>query len=387
MDRANLPHIGVIVRANHKIGTGHLMRIKPLLPKLKEHAYLTLYVYAFDPVLQSLCSEYDEVLTFEAKEDILCYLKYLITLSQESKTHNKRLDDLFIIDDYAIDKSFEKQLYTDSKIFVIDDLANRAHQCHMLLDQTLVTRDNTYKELCPPNCKLLLGATYSLTRECFYPQYFDFSAHSPCSCIGHSLPFSARSLQLALSTQGKHISALSKSLPSVLVNFGGADPVSACVITCKSIIEAKLYLKYDFYILTGQANKDHSKLQELILSLEPAYQERIKLINHCDDVADLLYRFDYAIGAYGGMFRERIASAIPTIGVEIADNQAGAMQIVEKFNIGTSLTLNELADSQKLASALVNLEQHGKHYTNNCQVIYDGQGLNRIAHELLSLIQ
>lgn len=386
MDRATLPHIGVIVRANREIGTGHLMRIKPLLPKIKEHAYLTLYVYAFDTVLSSLCSEYDEVLTFKTKEDILCHLKDLICLQNKENKEHGRLDDLFIIDDYAIDKSFEEQLYPYSKIFVIDDLANRHHQCHMLLDQTLITRQSTYQKLCPKDCTLLLGATYSLTKECFYPQYFDFSHQSSCSCLGHALPFSARSLHLASSAQGKQLDTPHVSLPRVLVNFGGADPVSACVITCRSIIEAKLYLDYEFYILTGQANKDLDKIKALIDTLEPQYHNSIKLITHCNDVADLLYRFDFAIGAYGGMFRERIAAAIPTIGVEIADNQAGAMQIVEKYNIGTSLTLEELSHCSLLANALSNLKQHGQEYTNNCQVIYDGQGLNRIAHKILSLI-
>ena len=77
------PWIGVIVRANRSIGTGHLMRIKPLLPKLKAHAQLTLYVYAFDEALRPLCAEYDEIKTFaksveEAQQRLLnqSYVKF-----------------------------------------------------------------------------------------------------------------------------------------------------------------------------------------------------------------------------------------------------------------------------------------------------------------------
>lgn len=387
MDRSTLPHIGVIVRANQSIGTGHLMRIKPLLPKLKEHAYLTLYVYAFDEALRPLCSEYDKVQTFETKEDILCHLQFLKAKTQSSVA-DERLDDLFIIDDYAIDKDFEQELYTCAKLFIIDDLCNREHSCHILLDQTLFTREEGYQKLCPPECKLLLGAPYSLTLERFYVQNYMPDYHSPCTCGAHHGPVCARTLENA-PYQGNCTGADSQCqpVPRVLVNFGGADPVSACLQSCRTIIDSKLYEQYHFTVLAGAANKDYPRIQELLQTIPQPYQERMELIAHCNDVADLLFKHDIAIGAYGGMFRERIAAAIPTLGVEIADNQAGAGAIVEHFKLGLSLELEQLKDSHALKSALSELLYNGKFYSDNCRAIYDGQGLNRIAHELLALLK
>ena len=383
MNKSNLIQIGVILRANEQIGTGHLMRIKSLLPKLKEHAHLTLYVYNFAPVLKPLCSDYDDIVTFETKEDILSHLKDKLAQGQS-------IADLFIIDDYAIDKGFESELYPYSKIFVIDDLANREHQCHMLLDQTLFTKEQEYQKLCPQDCQLLLGSQYSLTKECFYPQYFDFDHHSTCSCLCHQLPFSARAIALANKAQHKDIkqalNTTSLILPKVLVNFGGADPAGACLLTFKAVVSEQLYQHYDFYFLLGAANKDFDLINKLLSDLPADTQKRIKLISHCNDVADLLYRFDLAIGAYGGMFRERIAAAIPTIGVEIADNQAGAQEIVKHLQIGLSLTLDELHNGKCVTKALTTLTEQADTYTKNCQAIYDGQGLNHIVAKMLSLL-
>lgn len=376
MDRSKLPHIGVIVRANQTIGTGHLMRIKPLLPKIKEQAYLTLYVYAFDEALRPLCGEYDQVQTFATKEDILCHLQFLKA--------QQRLDQLFIIDDYAIDKSFEQELYDSAKIMVIDDLCNREHSCHILLDQTLITRQEQYQKLCPQGCQLLLGAPYSLTLERFYLQNFRPDYHSLCTCGAHHGPLCARTLQTSCTCTSLDSAAV--PIARILVNFGGADPVSACLKSCKTIISAHLYEQYHFTVLSGAANKDFAALKELLANIPTPYQDRMELIAHCNDVADLLFRHDIALGAYGGMFRERIAAAIPTLGVEIADNQAGASEIVERFHLGLSISLEQLNDSKALSVAFSELLHNGQYYSDHCKAIYDGQGLQRIATKLLALL-
>ena len=52
------------------------------------------------------------------------------------------------------------------KIMIIDDLANRKHNCHILLDQNYKENLETqYKSLVPNNCKLLLGPSYVLLRD------------------------------------------------------------------------------------------------------------------------------------------------------------------------------------------------------------------------------
>lgn len=80
------PCLGVIVRANRTIGSGHLMRIKPLLPLLKPHLKLHLYVYAFDENLRAMAHEYDEISVFDTKEEILQHLLSLPTFKALAST-------------------------------------------------------------------------------------------------------------------------------------------------------------------------------------------------------------------------------------------------------------------------------------------------------------
>ena len=518
-DRANLPVIAMVMRANRGIGTGHLMRVRSLLAPLKEHAYLRLYGYAFEPDILPLCNDYDEVRLFNTKEEVLSHLLHLPdapsysastpkpeplshsgstpdtlnhsgstpntlnhsnaapalhghdtrghdTCGHDSCSHYKHgydtcgydthghetrgqktlhatgggdkdavqttvygevkhptavqvahktkntttqdhvvvttecLPQLFIIDDYALDASFEAPLYERAQVMVIDDLYDRKHQCHVLLDQSLLTHESVYRKLCPPDCQLLLGSRYSLTQERFYPQNYDLNYHSPCTCGAHHSSLSARALrgktpeQIAAARHNPN-SALhscmqtdgqSAPLPHVLINFGGADPVSACKAITHTIIQGKLYEDYRFTLLTGAANSDYDDLAALVTTIPQPYQAAFQLIHHCHDVADLLFKHDVAIGAYGGMFRERIAAGIPTIGVLIADNQKGADVVVEQENLGLTLALSQLSDINAVKNALNKLVAQASTYTNNCFKVYDGQGLKRIVKAIVALL-
>lgn len=396
----------MVLRANHQIGTGHLMRLRSLIPYLKEKARVCLYVYAFEERLRPLCTDYDAVYTFAHKEDIL---EHLLSLPLPPQAHVdeatavsapevKYLPEVLVIDDYAIDKSFESQLYPRCKLFVVDDLFDRTHQCHMLLDQTLKTHEAEYRALCNPECQLLLGAPYSLTLECFYPQHYNPNYKSHCSCAAHTLPLSSRLLTLTTGyTPAKSNTATSQAsmssvaqaharLPRVFVNFGGADPVGACLKVARSVVGGRLYERFAFTMLSGAANPDYEAISELTKSIEPEWQHNFILIRHCSDVADLFVRHDIALGAYGGMFRERIAAGLPTIGVIIADNQKGADDIVEHYELGLNLKLSELEEPDTLERALETLYKQRTRFTQNCLKVYDGHGLERIVKAIFSLL-
>ncbi|MCX7596049.1 MAG: hypothetical protein N2235_20290, partial [Fischerella sp.] len=66
--------------------------------------------------------------------------------------------DWLIVDHYGIDKAWEQHLRPVVKqIFVIDDLANRPHDCDVLLDQNYTHRWDRYEGLVPKDCCQLLG--------------------------------------------------------------------------------------------------------------------------------------------------------------------------------------------------------------------------------------
>ena len=93
--------------------------------------------------------------------------------AEETIEKIKALDqkpDWLVVDHYALDEQWEKRLRPFvQNIFVIDDLADRAHDCDLLLDQNLHQGlEQRYRGLLSPACTTLLGPKYALLRPVSY---------------------------------------------------------------------------------------------------------------------------------------------------------------------------------------------------------------------------
>lgn len=326
--------IAVVLKADRFIGTGHLLRVNGILNYLKENCNITLFATSLDPELLNFCNFYNDIKVLNAQE-IISYI-------------NKIAFDLVIIDHYFLNKDFEIQIKPPCKVFVIDDLANRSHYCQVLLDQGLLREKEDYKDLVNKDCKLLIGSKYSLVKDAFFNLNKD-----------------------SLEYQKEHI----------LVSFGGADPAHACLITLNSILKAKLYTKHNFTFLCGAANHDFTTIKMLAKDIGS-----IKVIQKVSDVSPLLNSCTLAIGAYGGMFNERIAAKIPSLCAVIADNQEGAPIILKKYTVGLDISLKDLSDAKLLTLKLEELSQNKNYYIKECSKVFDGNGLNRICNEIYNLL-
>ncbi len=74
--------------------------------------------------------------------------------------------DLLVIDHYAIDFRWERQVRAQvDKILILDDLTDRSHEYDVLLDQSFqIDQDNRYNKLVPDNTQCLFGPQYALLR-------------------------------------------------------------------------------------------------------------------------------------------------------------------------------------------------------------------------------
>ena len=89
--------------------------------------------------------------------------------------------DWLVVDHYALDIGWEQQTAEyAAQIMVIDDLADREHQCDLLLDQTFGRNAADYRPLVPKNCELLCGSQYALLR----PEFAEFRPYS-CSAAAN----------------------------------------------------------------------------------------------------------------------------------------------------------------------------------------------------------
>ena len=75
--------------------------------------------------------------------------------------------DWFIVDHYAMDWAWEGSMRSRGvRVMVIDDMADRRHECDLLLDQNLYPdAGGRYVGLLPDDCAQLLGPYYALLQD------------------------------------------------------------------------------------------------------------------------------------------------------------------------------------------------------------------------------
>src|SRR3990172_186361 len=270
----------IIIRvdSSYHFGTGHVMRCLSLAYELSR----------LGAVIQFVCRELDgnliDVITHQGypvhrlekhiedqQIDAVEAIKILKKLPKENI-------DWLIVDHYALGEDWEVKLrpYV-GKIMVIDDLANRKHQCDVLMDQTFGRQKEDYLPLVPQHCHLLLGAKYALLRS----------------------EFSQLRQQALLWRQHQ-------SQPkNVLVSFGGADPENVTGKVIEAIQKKDLGLQFD--IIVGSHIKHYQAL------IQQRYPDFIRIHHNIKNMADYMLRADIAIGAGGAISWERCCLGLPTL--------------------------------------------------------------------------
>lgn len=227
--------------------------------------------------------------------------------------------DWLVVDHYAINREWETALKAvASKTLVLDDLADRRHNCDLLLDQNYCRGfEVRYKDLVPTECVQLLGPTYALLR----PEFA-------------SLAKSKR--------------ALSEPPRSVLAFFGGTDPCGLSGIA----IEALRMLKQNIPaleadIVMGAANQHQRGLVERYSELE-----WLRLHGQVSNLAELMRNADLALGAGGGTLWERCLLGLPSVVAVASDNQrescealaaAGAICLIGPAYACTAASISDAA--------------------------------------------
>lgn len=286
------------VDSSSQIGSGHLMRCVTLAQRLKKEkdAHIYFVMRNLEGNLIDIVQEkgFDVFILsrVELDDSLEGYAKWL-TVGQEQDAYEvanifKGIDniDLLVVDSYAIDITWESIIrpYV-KKIMVIDDLANRNHDCDVLLDQNYYkNKDYRYEGLVPKACKLFLGPQYAILREEFYE---------------------AR----------KHLKNRDGNIENILVFFGGVDLTNETKKTLEAIIKLD---KKDITVnvIVGQ-NNPHKEDIKKICDKYP-YMNYYCQVNN---IADFMNEADLAIGAGGTTTWERCFLGLPSIVIAVAENQ------------------------------------------------------------------
>lgn len=294
--------------ASSIIGSGHVMRCLTLAQRLQKEKNAQV-VFIMRELLGNLIAVvkkqgFDVLILPSAEQDYkldgyglwltvpmnIDARQTIASLKQYLQNHCGGADkaDRLIVDSYALDECWERQLRPYCReIMVIDDLANRKHDCDILLDQNFYRNKETrYNGLVPKQCKLLLGPEHALLREEFYKAK-------------------------------NHLRKREGKIKNILVFYGGSDLTNE---TAKAI-EALRYLHnegYDFTadVVVGVSNRKRKEIEEQCLTCN-------FLKYHCQisNMAEFMNKADLMLGAGGTTTWERIYMELPAIVTAVAENQ------------------------------------------------------------------
>ncbi|TQR17382.1 UDP-2,4-diacetamido-2,4,6-trideoxy-beta-L-altropyranose hydrolase [Psychrobacillus vulpis] len=319
----------VVIRtdASIEIGTGHVMRCVTLAKQLRNRGATVTFVcrdFPGNSIKFIEREEFDVVsLSCEEKQDNVQWVK--LNWQQDADDTKSILKglcnetDLLVVDHYGIDIQWEAEVRLFvSKIMVIDDLADRKHECDLLLDQNYyLDKERRYMGLVPNNCVQMLGPDYLLLREEFI-----------------------ETVKISRERTGQ--------IRNILIFFGGTDPTGETIKVLDAIKQMALS-GIEINVVVGTANPNVEKVKKICSQMV-----NTNFFCQISNMAELMNMADLAIGAGGSTTWERCLLGLPAITVTIADNQQELTEVIA--NQGAIINLGDISEFTKESIQNVMLE-------------------------------
>ncbi|MGE0203689.1 MAG: UDP-2,4-diacetamido-2,4,6-trideoxy-beta-L-altropyranose hydrolase [Hyphomicrobiaceae bacterium] len=324
------------------IGGGHVMRCLTLAGELARRGATCTFLVSHETAAVVPALGRSGFTTRVVGADAADTLAALRTISAEGV-------DILVTDSYAISARQESQWRPAARlILAIDDLADRPHDCDILLDTAVSRTASDYASKLPPHCHLLLGTRFALLRPEFAAaRARTLAARAPDALrrIVVSLGMSAVETPTARIVQALRRAGIAAAID--IVSARPSETLAALVATTKDV---------------------H-------LHIDPG------------DIAALLSSADLAIGAAGTTSWERCCLGLPSIVVVLAPNQNPNAEALARA--GTAVVTQAAPGFEaKVAEAVRSLagatERLGA-MAHAAAALCDGDGSARVVDALLRL--
>lgn len=349
------------VDASSQIGTGHFMRCLTLADVLKQSGAEVRVVSRHLPehLREMLAAKGHAFALLESAQndaalDELTHAHWLgASHAQDAADTIQALSDQawdwIVVDHYALDSCWESMLrQTAKRILVIDDIADRQHDCDMLLDQNYYAdMDVRYIGRIPAHCLLLLGPRYALLREEF------------------------RQLR-------EQVKPRRGPVNRVLVFFGGVDADNYTERAVEALSEINI-LSLHVDVVIGAQHPCREQVKAACV------QHGFFCHVQTDKMAELMAAADLAIGAGGSATWERCCLGLPALLVALADNQiyiakaldllGACIYIDTAKTTGVPIMRNAIASLLSTQGQIIALSK--KAYS-----LVDGLGVDRVCQEM-----
>lgn len=260
--------------------------------------------------------------------------------------------DWLIVDHYALDQRWEREMRTKCQnIMVIDDLADRAHDCDLLLDQSMGRRASDYLDIVGTKTCMLLGSKYALLR----PEFAEWRATSL-------------------------VRRQSPKLSHILVTMGGVDRDNFTGRILTVLGQCRLPTLEKITLVMGP----HAPWLDTVIAAAAEMTIQTTVLSGVENMAELMSSCDLAIGAGGATTLERCSLGIPSVLLVIADNQLNIAK--QMANVNAAFCIYDLdALETSLVAFLENFELSNNMamYARNSADILDGRGVTRTVKNLV----
>jgi UDP-2,4-diacetamido-2,4,6-trideoxy-beta-L-altropyranose hydrolase len=345
------------VDASARIGSGHFMRSLALADALRERGGRAYFLCRCLPaaLAESLAAGGHDLVQLEspntkAKSPANSIYAEWLGVEQEEDAEQTaaalggRNCTWLVVDHYALDYLWERKMRAaGARILCVDDLANRDHDCDLLVDHGFYENPEArYSGRVPGACRTLLGPRYALLRKEFHEARS--RAHPRDGVVRR-----------------------------ILVSFGGSDAANATGAAVQAL-EALSLRDVRVDVVIGSEHPQRSAID--VACKRCGFSIHVQSTR----MAELMAAADLAIGAGGGSTWERCCVGLPCLTMSLAKNQeelvrdsarAGllyAPSVAFSDPVGLARHLHALLENSPLLTSL----------SLRCLKLVDGRGTQRV---------
>lgn len=333
------------VDASRQIGTGHVMRCLSLADALSAMGAKVTFV----------CRQLPGHMTAEIQHRgyVVHLLEEMSTNTQDALATRKYVErdkvDWVVVDHYMLASDWEHVIRGEGvKIMVIDDLADRAHDCDLLLDQNLhPDPDGRYAGKVPATCVCLFGPPYALLGQQF-------------------------------SQARMRASPRNGTVQRLLLSFGGADATNETGKALRGIAQLAKWRSLTIDVVLGALNSHGDDIARVAQTIPGA-----RVHTNVRNMAELMVNADVSFGGGGTTTWERCCLGVPTVVTIVAANQETSVRELDRRGVVRCLGLARTLTPDAYEEALTSVrEEEFNELSTRGMALVDGQGCLRVAERM-----
>lgn len=359
--------LSVVFRADAslQIGTGHVMRCltlanalhkagmkcsficRPLAGNLIEFIRERHYhVYVLEEGQEAVDTFPDHAYWLEAsREEDAAACRSLVMQHQP---------DWLVVDHYGLEARWEETVLSGSpetRLLVLDDLADRPHIANILLDQNLGRVAEDYQALLPASAKVLIGPEYALLR----PEFCDWRASSL--------------------ERRKHPKA-----KNILITMGGVDKDNAAERVLSALASCSLSNDSVIDVVMGT----HAPWLDKVRIRADNMPWKTNVVTNVNNMAERMAWADIAIGAAGSTSWERCCLGLPALMLVLAENQYQVAKPLSEAGAAYLVGVPDQLETLPASWTEITSEKSLKSMSKHASMLTTGQGASYVASCLAS---